>query len=60
MTWSSKIGSRQLPTQPSAIPFYQGDSTRVRFGSSPVACKNVITSATNFESRFRITWRGIT
>ena len=47
--------ARQLPTQRSAVPFCQGDLMLVRFGFRPVAFRNVITSASYFESRSRIT-----
>ena len=53
----SKISRRTLPTHLSAIPFCHGAWTLVRFGSSPVAFKNAITSASNFESWSRITYR---
>ena len=39
----------------SARPFCQGDWMLVRFGVSPVAFKNRVTSWSNFESRSRIT-----
>ena len=56
MTWS-RISRRQLPTQRSAIPFCHGAWTLVRLGFRPVHFKNVMTSASNFESRSRITYR---
>ena len=46
----SRISRRQLPTQRSAVPFCQGACTLVRLGSTPVAFKKAITSASNFES----------
>jgi hypothetical protein len=52
-----EISRRQLPTQRSAIPFCQGALTLVRFGCKPVAFRKVITSALNFESWSKITYR---
>ena len=38
-----------------AVPFCQGAGMLVRFGSSPVAFKNAVTSALKIESRSRMT-----
>jgi hypothetical protein len=43
------------PTQRSATPFCHGACTLVRLGFRPVAFRNLITSASNFESRSRMT-----
>src|SRR5689334_10886050 len=45
------------PTHRSAIPFCQGACTLVRFGSRPVAFRNVTTSLLNVESRSKMAQR---